>query len=150
MEKRYDPVGKKVPNGKTDYINKNTTIKTSDLFNRTDSYILSARKYYLNRGEKIPTVHFRIATLQMMPHLMKISPSRRTDRGFSDIQYRGFIEGFYGGWDYKSQESLMRFARDVKMNSIFMHQKQSLSYIKMGELYPQKRNRSDTKTCKSR
>ena len=54
---------------------------------------------------------------------------------FSDIQYRGFIEGFYGGWDYKSRESLMRFARDVKMNHyIYASKTDPYHTSKWGEL----------------
>lgn len=61
-------LGIKGSNGKADsYINKNTTIKTSDLFNRTDSYILSAKENIISIvGKDTDSTFFGIATLQMM------------------------------------------------------------------------------------
>ena len=134
-------LGIKGSNGKADsYINKNTTIKTSDLFNRTDSYILSAKENIISIvGKDTDSTFFGIATLQMMLTSYE-DPALRSVQieDFSDIQYRGFIEGFYGGWDYKSRESLMRFARDVKMNHyIYASKTDPYHTSKWGELYPQ-------------
>ena len=54
------------------------------------------------------------------------------------VAVRGFIEGFYGGLDYASRASLMRFARDVKMNNYVYASKTDVYHTsKWNELYPQ-------------
>lgn len=51
---------------------------------------------------------------------------------YAGVAFRGFIEGFYGGWDYASRASLMRFARDVKDEQLCLRIKdRCISYIKM-------------------
>ena len=74
-------------------------LKLSDLFNRTDSYILSAKENIISIvGKDTDSTFFGIATLQMMLTSYE-DPALRSVQieDFSDIQYRGFIEGFYGG-----------------------------------------------------
>ena len=57
---------------------------------------------------------------------------------YAGVAFRGFIEGFYGGWDYASRASLMRFARDVKMNNYVYASKTDVYHTsKWNELYPQ-------------
>lgn len=58
-----------------------------------------------------------LATLQMMfssfsgRYLLPV-----TIEDYSNSRFRGFVEGFYGGFDYVGRESQMRSIRDVKGN----------------------------------
>ena len=62
-------------------------------------------------------VYCGLATLQMMfssfagRYLLPV-----TIEDYSNSRFRGFIEGFYGGFDYTGRESQMRSIRDVKGN----------------------------------
>lgn len=124
----------------SDYVDKNVTIKTDDLFSKTDSYVLSAKDNVISIvGKDSDSTFYGVATLQMMLKSYD-SPQLRNVQieDFAGIEYRGFIEGFYGGWDYKSRESLMRFARDVKMNNyVYASKTDPYHTNKWGELYPQ-------------
>ena len=62
-------------------------------------------------------VYCGLATLQMMfssfagRYLLPV-----TIEDYSNSRFRGFIEGFYGGFDYTGRESQMRSIQDVKGN----------------------------------
>lgn len=57
---------------------------------------------------------------------------------YAGIEYRGFIEGFYGGWDYPARENLMRFARDIKMNNyVYASKTDPYHTSAWNQLYPQ-------------
>ncbi len=50
---------------------------------------------------------------------------------YAGVAFRGFIEGFYGGWDYASVQS-DAFCKNVKMNNYVLRIKdRCISYIKM-------------------
>lgn len=94
------------------------TVKTENLYDQFDGYLLEAKDQQITIvGGDSDAVFRGVATLKMMLSSfdgLKLLGAQIED--YAGIEYRGFIEGFYGGWDYETRESLMNFARDVKMN----------------------------------
>lgn len=109
----------------------------SELFTKTDSYVLSARDgTIMILGKDTDAVYYGLATLQMM--FSSFNGEKFLNAQIEDyavMKTRGFIEGFYGGWNYEGRESLMRFARDVKMNT-YIYASKTDSYHKNDVLYP--------------
>ena len=94
------------------------TVQNQELFRQTDAYLLSARKgnsaegTIVLLGRDTNAVYYGLATLQMM--FSSFAGDRFLNVQIEDyaaMATRGFIEGFYGGWDYANRKSLMRFAR---------------------------------------
>ena len=92
-------------------------------------------------GKDTDCTFYGIATLQMMLSSFNNKEGKILDvqiEDYAGVAFRGFIEGFYGGWDYASRASLMRFARDVKMNNYVYASKTDVYHTsKWNELYPQ-------------
>jgi hypothetical protein len=69
-------------------------------------------------GETSDAVYYGLATLEQM--LEQSAPgalTKTTVYDYSDTQYRGFIEGFYGyPWDVDDRISLMEYGKRYKMN----------------------------------
>lgn len=101
------------------YASANLTLSDADLFTKTDSYLLSAKDgTILILGQDTDAVYHGLATLQMMFSSFNGSTFLNAQiEDYAVMKMRGFIEGFYGGWNYEGRKSLMRFARDVKMNT---------------------------------
>lgn len=108
-----------------------TPASRTDLFEDTDStgkgkydpYMLvadtteNANGVVTIVGKDSDCVYYGLATLQMMFTSFagqKFLPVQIED--YSNVRFRGFIEGFYGGFDYEGRESQMRSIRDVKGN----------------------------------
>lgn len=109
------------------------------LFEKTDAYLLSAKNgTIVILGKDTDAVYHGLATLQMM--FSSFNGSRFLNvqiEDFAAMKMRGFIEGFYGGWSYEGRESLMRFGRDVKMNTfIYASKTDEYHTNKWAELYP--------------
>lgn len=115
----------------------NLTAENSSLFAQTDSYLLSAKDgTIVILGQDTDAVYYGLATLQMMFSSFNGSKFLNAQiEDYASMEIRGFIEGMYGIWDYDSRESLMRFARDYKMN-IFMYASKNDSYHKNDTPYP--------------
>ena len=94
------------------------TRKTLDLYDRYDGYLLEAKEKQITIvGGDSDGAFYGVATLKMM--LSSFEDGLLLGAQIEDyalIEYRGFVEGFYGGWDYETRAELMEFARDVKMN----------------------------------
>ena len=94
------------------------TVAEDDFFEQNDAYTLETKEKQIKIVGKDSDAVFRgIATLKMMLSSFennKLLGVRIKD--YAGIEFRGFIEGFYGGWDYETRAELMEFARDVKMN----------------------------------
>lgn len=110
------------------------------LFEQTDAYLLNAKDgTIVILGKDTDAVFYGLATLQMM--FSSFNGSRFLNvqiEDFAVMKMRGFIEGFYGGWSYEGRESLMRFGRDVKMNSFIYASKTDAYHTnKWADLYPQ-------------
>lgn len=84
-------------------------------------------------------VYYGLATLQMMFTSFagqKFLPVQIED--YSNVRFRGFIEGFYGGFDYEGRESQMRSIRDVKGNMyVFASKTDPYHAERWYELYPE-------------
>ena len=115
-----------------------SSIEDDQLFDRTDAYFLDAENGDVAIiGKDTDAVYCGLATLQMM--FSSFAGDRFLNveiEDYADMAVRGFIEGFYGGWDYPSRESLMRFARDFKMNT-YVYASKTDPYHTSGTLYPQ-------------
>ena len=115
------------------------TLKTDDLYDHYDGYLLEAKdKQITIVGGDRDGAFYGVATLKMMlssfedGHLLGAQIE-----DYAGIEYRGFVEGFYGGWDYETRAELMEFARDVKMN-IYVYASKTDAYHtnRWGDLYP--------------
>lgn len=115
-------------------------LKLSDeaLFTKTDAYLLTAKDGVIAiLGKDSDAVYYGIATLQMMFSSFAGSKFLNVQiEDYAAMKIRGFIEGFYGGWNYEGRKSLMRFARDVKMNT-YIYASKTDEYHKNDVLYPQ-------------
>ncbi len=98
-------------------------VADATLFTRIDAYLLNADATEHSNGiitvlgRDADSTYYGLATLQMMFSSFagkRFLPVHIED--YSDVIYRGFIEGFYGGFDYAGRESQMRSIRDVKGN----------------------------------
>ena len=114
------------------------TLSEADLFTKTDAYLLSASNgRIVILGKDTNAVYYGLATLQMMFSSFNGAKFLNVQiEDYAGMKMRGFIEGFYGGWTYEGRESLMRFARDVKMNT-FIYASKTDPYHKNDELYPE-------------
>lgn len=120
----------------------------SDLFTASDKYdpyLLKAeagsnRHGLINIiGKNADCVYYGVATLQMMFtsfHGERFLPVQIED--YSNTIFRGFIEGFYGGFTYAGRESQIRSIRDVKGNMYAFASKTDEYHggSKWNELYP--------------
>ena len=116
------------------------TLKTEGLYENCDAYVLEAREGSVTIvGADTDAVYRGVATLKMM--LSSFEDRRLLGARIEDwagIEYRGFIEGFYGGWDYETRAELMRFARDVKMNMyVYASKTDPYHTSRWAELYPE-------------
>ena len=114
------------------------TLSDPELFTQTDAYLLAAKDGVIAiLGKDSSAVYYGVATLQMM--FSSFGGNRFLDvqiEDYAGMKMRGFIEGFYGGWNYEGRESLMRFARDFKMNT-YIYASKTDEYHKNDVLYPE-------------
>lgn len=123
------------------YLDNNIVIQDQELYSKIDPYVLSIQDNIITIvGKDTDCTFYGIATLQMIFSSFngkKFLNAQIED--FAQMEYRGFIEGFYGGWNYQERESLMRFARDIKMNNYVYASKTDLYHTdKWNEQYPAK------------
>lgn len=114
------------------------TVQKEALFSQTDAYLLQAKEGTIAiLGRDTEAVYYGLATLQMM--FSSFGGERFLNvqiEDFASMEVRGFIEGFYGGWNEEGRESLMRFARDFKMNT-YIYASKTDPYHKNDTLYPE-------------
>lgn len=122
-----------------------TSVYTADLMDKTDAYALSASAGASGKGEIVivgkdtDAAYYGVSTLKMM--LSSFEDGRMLEaeiEDYADGELRGFIEGFYGSFDYASRESQMRSIRDVKGN-LFVFASKTDPYHggeHWGDLYP--------------
>ena len=115
------------------------TLATANLYEQFDSYVLEAKEGRITIvGKDTDAVFHGVATLKMMLSSFEddvLLGAKIED--YAGMEYRGFVEGFYGGWDYETRAELMEFARDVKMN-IYVYASKTDAYHtnRWGDLYP--------------
>ena len=115
------------------------TLVTDDLYTNFDSYVLEAKENQITIvGKDSDAVYYGVATLKMMLSSFDDDVLLGAQiEDYAGIEFRGFIEGFYGGWDYETRAELMKFARDVKMNMyVYASKTDAYHTTKWGELYP--------------
>ena len=95
------------------------TISDTELYGKNDAYMLDASKdVIVIEGKDTDCVYYGVATLKMM--FSSFAGEKFLNAHIEDyatVATRGYIEGFYGSWDWESRADLMKFARDYKMNS---------------------------------
>ena len=116
------------------------TLKTADLYEQVDGYLLEAKEKQITIvGRDTDAVYHGVATLKMMLSSFEddiLLGAQIED--YAGIEFRGFIEGFYGGWDYETRAELMRFARDVKMNMyVYASKTDAYHTNRWADLYPE-------------
>lgn len=133
-------IGVKNSGGAADiYVNENITIENETLFDNYNPYVLSAKEGTIAiLGGDADSAYYGIATLQMMFSSFageKFLTAQIED--YASVLYRGFIEGMYAIWNDEGRESLMRFARDYKMNTYIYASKSDPYHTNLCyELYP--------------
>lgn len=119
------------------WVGSNVAVSKTDIFEQTDSYLLSAKDgTIVILGQDTDAVYYGLATLQMM--FSSFAGSRFLNvqiEDYATMKTRGFIEGFYGAWNYEGRESMMWSGRDVKMNS-YIYASKDDHYHKSDDLYP--------------
>ncbi len=116
------------------------TVSTADLYAQYDAYVLEAKENQITIvGRDTDAVYHGVATLKMM--LSSFADNILLGAQIEDyagIEFRGFIEGFYGGWDYETRAELMTFARDVKMNMyVYASKTDAYHTSRWADLYPE-------------
>ena len=116
------------------------TLETAALYEQYDGYVLEAKENQITIvGRDTDAVYRGVATLKMMlssfdDHLLLGAQIE----DYAGIEFRGFIEGFYGGWDYETRAELMEFARDVKMNMyVYASKTDAYHTSRWADLYPE-------------
>ncbi len=114
-------------------------IEKEDLYEQNDAYLLKAEDgCIVIEGKDADSVFYGVATLQMMFSSFdgdKFLNAQIED--FATVASRGYIEGFYGAWNFQEREDLMRFARDYKMNSyVYAAKGDAYHTNKWADLYP--------------
>ena len=122
-----------------EYVKSNITISNETLFENPDSYLMDVREEAIViLGKDTDSTFYGVATLKMLLssfNNMKLLNAKIED--YASVPVRGFIEGFYGGWNYEERESLMNFAKDYKMNSfIYASKTDPYHTSKWDVLYP--------------
>ena len=116
------------------------TLKTDDLYAEYDSYVLEAKEDQITIvGRDTDAVYWGVATLKMMLSSFEDDVLLGAQiEDYAGIEFRGFIEGFYGGWDYETRAELMKFARDVKMNMyVYASKTDAYHTSRWADLYPE-------------
>ena len=89
-------------------------------------------------GKDTDEVYYGVATLQMM--FTSFNGEKFLNvviEDYSNTIFRGFIEGFYGGFSYEQRESQMRGIRDVKGNMyVFASKTDAYHGAQWSTLYP--------------
>ena len=116
------------------------TRNTANLYDQYDAYVLEAKENQITIvGRDTDAVYCGVATLKMMLSSFEddlLLGAQIED--YAGIEYRGFIEGFYGGWDYETRAELMEFARDVKMNMyVYASKTDDYHTERWADLYPE-------------
>ena len=116
------------------------SLTIANLYNNYDSYVLEAKEDQITIvGKDTDAVYWGVATLKMMLSSFEDDVLLGAQiEDYAGIEYRGFIEGFYGGWDYETRAELMTFARDVKMNMyVYASKTDAYHTNRWADLYPE-------------
>ena len=137
-------LGVEETNGVADTYMKENKINEPDakFYEKPDAYVLDAdaeKKDIVIEGKDTDATFHGVATLQMM--FSSFSGKKFLDAHIEDyatVATRGYIEGFYGAWNFAERENLMEFAKDYKMNSyVYAPKGDAYHTSKWDQLYPE-------------
>lgn len=118
-------------------------LNDSSHFENFDSHIVSVKNNVVAvLGKDTDAAFYGITTLKLIFKQLDASEIRNLlIKDFSDGQWRGFIEGYYGiPWSNENRKSLMEFGGDFKMNAyIFAPKDDEYHSLKWRELYPEEK-----------
>ncbi|WP_327445043.1 beta-N-acetylglucosaminidase domain-containing protein [Clostridium tarantellae] len=133
-------VGINNSNGVVDnYFTENNLSKDSH-FKNNDAYIVSAKDNVVAvLGKDTDSAFYGITSLKLIFNQLEDDElNELLIEDYSDGQWRGFIEGYYGiPWSNENRMELMKFGGDFKMNSyIFAPKDDEYHSLKWREPYP--------------
>lgn len=133
-------VGLHNSNGVVDNYFTENNLNDNAHFEKFDSHIVSVKDNVVAvLGKDTDAAFYGITTLKLIFKQLDGSEIRNLlIKDFSDGQWRGFIEGYYGiPWSNENRKSLMEFGGDFKMNAyIFAPKDDEYHSLKWRELYP--------------
>lgn len=115
------------------------TAQDTELYGKNDAYLLDASENAIViLGKDTDSVFYGVATLQMMFSSFAGAKFLNVHiEDYATIATRGYIEGFYGAWNFEERQNLMKFARDYKMNSyVYAAKGDAYHTDKWAEPYP--------------
>lgn len=125
-----------------DYMKENQISEPdAEFYGKSDAYVLNAdaeKKNIVIEGKDTDATFHGVATLQMM--FSSFSGKKFLDAQIEDyatVKTRGYIEGFYGAWNFTERADLMEFAKNYKMNSyVYAAKGDEYHTGKWAQLYP--------------
>ena len=114
-------------------------VEKENLFEETDSYLLSADDEVITiLGKDTDSAFYGLTTLyQVVKQLESYTIKNFIIEDYADVVSRGFIEGYYGNpWSTQDRVNLMKFGGYYKLNSYFYAPKDDPKHrVKWRELY---------------
>ncbi|MGG7178268.1 beta-N-acetylglucosaminidase domain-containing protein [Clostridium paraputrificum] len=122
--------------------NKDITGDTA-LFNKKDSHVVNIKDDVISvLGSDTDSAFYGLTSLKhIFKQITGDSVLELNIRDYSDVPFRGFIEGYYGNpWSNEDRAELMRYGGEFKMNQyIFAPKDDPYHNSKWRELYPEEK-----------
>lgn len=133
-----------MPQINTVYVNDVVPTVFEDLYDKTDAYMLKIEEGKITIiGKNTDAAFYGVSTLELILEQCAESKTIKTltVEDYSDAQFRGFIEGYYGiPWSDEDRISLMEFGGKFKANTyVFAPKDDAYHSAKWTELYPEDR-----------
>ena len=133
-----------MPQVNTVYVNDVVPTVFEDLYDKTDAYMLKIEEGKITIiGKNTDAAFYGVSTLELILEQCAESKTIKTltVEDYSDAQFRGFIEGYYGiPWSDEDRISLMEFGGKFKANTyVFAPKDDEYHSAKWTELYPEDR-----------
>lgn len=133
-----------MPQVNTVYVNDVVPTVFEDLYDKTDAYMLKIEEGKITIiGKNTDAAFYGVSTLELILEQCAESKTIKTltVEDYSDAQFRGFIEGYYGiPWSDEDRISLMKFGGKFKANTyVFAPKDDAYHSAKWTELYPEDR-----------
>ncbi len=91
-------------------------------------------------GKNTDAAYYGVTTLKrIFEQLSDKSVKELTLKDYADVEFRGFIEGYYGNpWSHEDRMDLMKFGSEIKMNQyVFAPKDDPYHNARWRELYPE-------------
>ena len=136
-------VGLHNSNGIVDNYFTENNLSDNEHFKNFDSHIVSVKDNVVAvLGKDTDAAFYGITTLKLIFKQLDGSEIKNLlIKDFSDGQWRGFVEGYYGiPWSNENRKSLIEFGGDFKMNAyIFAPKDDQYHSLKWRDLYPKEK-----------